>query len=256
MLMVISPAKKLDFESPAKIIDFSDSEFLDDSQQLAEIMKKYTPNQLSKLMHLSDKLAQLNSARYGEWQRPFNLSNAKQAVYGFQGDVYQGLDIETLKKPAINYLQKNLRILSGLYGYLKPLDLIQPYRLEMGTKLNNPKGKDLYVFWQQTITNAVNKDLSKNNTLHLINLASNEYFKAIEKNSVNGSIITPAFKDWKNGQFKMISFYAKKARGLMVRYAAENKITNPQDLKNFDLDGYRFAEDMSTDTGWTFTRKL
>jgi len=256
MLMVISPAKKLDFENKANIKDHSDSEFLDHSQQLADVMKQYSPLQLSKLMHLSDKLSQLNAARYGEWQQPFKLSNAKQAVYGFQGDVYQGLDIDSLKKPAINYLQKNLRILSGLYGYLKPLDLIQPYRLEMGTKLKNPKGSDLYAFWKETITDAVNQTLANNKKPFLINLASNEYFKAINKKSIDAKIITPAFKDWKNGQYKMISFFAKKARGLMVRYAAENKISNPEDLKSFDLDGYRFAEDMSTETTWTFTRKL
>jgi hypothetical protein len=256
MLMVISPAKKLDFENKAKIKDFSDSEFLDDSQQLADVMKKYSPKRLSNLMHLSDQLAQLNAARYGEWQRPFKASNSKQAVYGFRGDVYQGLDVDTLKKPAVNYLQKNLRILSGLYGYLKPLDLIQPYRLEMGTKLKNPKGSDLYAFWKETITEAVNQTLANQNKPVLINLASNEYFKAIDKKSVNATIITPAFKDWKNGQYKMISFFAKKARGLMVRYAAENKINNPEHLKNFDLDGYSFSPEMSTATGWTFIRKL
>jgi len=256
MLMVISPAKKLDFENKAKIKDFSESDFLEYSEQLATVMKKYSPNQLSKLMHLSDPLAQLNAARYGEWQQPFTPNNAKQAVYGFQGDVYQGLDAVSLKKPAINYLQKNLRILSGLYGFLKPLDLIQPYRLEMGTKLKNPKGKDLYVFWKQIITQAVNESLLENQQPYLINLASNEYFKAIDKKSVNAAIITPAFKDWKNGEYKIISFFAKKARGLMVRYAAMNKITNPQQLKKFDLAGYQYSEDMSSGNTWTFIRKL
>ncbi len=256
MLMVISPAKKLDFETKPAIKAFSGSDFLVQSQQLANIMKEYSPLQLSKLMGLSDKLAQLNAARYGQWQQPFTTENAKQAVFGFKGDVYQGLDAESLGKAKINYLQKHLRILSGLYGMLRPLDLIQPYRLEMGTRLKNPVGKDLYSFWKAELTEAVNNLLETSKKPYLINLASNEYFKALDKKSINGSIITPAFKDWKNGQYKMISFYAKKARGLMVRYAAENNIKNPQDLKDFDLDGYRFAEDMSTELAWTFIRKL
>ncbi len=255
MLMVISPAKSLDFETPVAISKNTMPDFLERSQMLVNIMKGYSPLQLSELMKLSDKLAQLNVARFGQWQQPFTLDNAKQAIYAFTGDVYLGLDVNSLNKKAVNYLQQHLSILSGLYGLLRPLDLMQPYRLEMGTKLINPEGKDLYQFWKPVLTSKINQLLEQQTEPTLVNLASNEYFKAIDKKALNGAIVTPVFKDWKNGQYKMISFFAKKARGLMVRFAAENQIKKAQDLKQFDLAGYGFDNKLSTELEWVFTRK-
>jgi hypothetical protein len=204
-------------------------------------------------MKLSDKLAGLNVARYESWAPPFTLANAKQAVLAFKGDVYTGLDAETLDEDGLAFAQNHLRILSGLYGVLKPLDLMQAYRLEMGTKLANPAGKDLYAFWGDDIQDSLKAEPALEDNV-LINLASNEYFKAVKAKTLAARIITPVFKDWKNGQYKMISFYAKKARGLMSRYIIDHRLNEPEQIKAFDYEGYRFSEEMSKGDEWVFIR--
>lgn len=251
MLMVISPAKTLDFDTPPVTQQHSQPRFLDDSAKLIKQLRKMSSADIASLMKLSDKLAGLNVARYESWQTPFDLDNAKQAVLAFKGDVYTGLEADTLSKAGFDYAQQHLRILSGLYGVLKPLDLIQPYRLEMGTKLDNPAGKDLYAFWGSKLRVSLEQELDDE---VLINLASNEYFKAIEAKKLKARIITPVFKDWKNGQYKMISFYAKKARGLMSRYIIDKKLKDAEKIKHFDYDGYRFNQDLSEGDNWVFTR--
>lgn len=251
MLLVISPAKTLDFDSAPIIKAHSQPRFLAQSQQLIADLKKLAVADIASLMKLSDKLAGLNMARFQTWSQPFDLANAKQAILAFKGDVYTGLDAETLDDAGFGFAQQHLRILSGLYGVLRPLDLIQPYRLEMGTKFANVKGKDLYQFWGSQLREAIEVEL--NNDV-LINLASNEYFKAIEAKKMATRIITPIFKDWKNGQYKIISFYAKKARGLMSRYIIDRRIEQAEQIKQFDTDGYRFSFEMSKDDDWVFLR--
>ena len=253
MLMVISPAKTLDFDTAPVTKDFSQPRFLDDSAKLIDRLRKLSTADIASLMKLSDKLAGLNAARYESWHTPFDADNAKQAVLAFKGDVYTGLDAETLDKAGFDYAQKHLRILSGLYGVLKPLDLIQPYRLEMGTKLDNQAGKDLYAFWGKKLRESLQQEEGLQDGV-LINLASNEYFKSVQAKQLDARIITPVFKDWKNGQYKMISFYAKKARGLMCRFAIQNRITQADDLKGFNLEGYYFSEDQSDKNNWVFLR--
>jgi len=253
MLTVISPAKTLDFDTPPTTQKHSQPRFLSHSQELIDTLRQMSTADIASLMKLSDKLAGLNVARYETWQTPFSLDNAKQAVLAFQGDVYTGLDAETLNEKQLTFAQKHLRILSGLYGVLKPLDLIQPYRLEMGTKLDNAKGKDLYAFWGSDIRESLQAEDAMQDEV-LINLASNEYFKAVEAKKLKTRIITPVFKDWKNGQYKMISFYAKKARGMMSRYIIEHELQDPDRIKDFDTDGYRFSADMSKKDEWVFIR--
>ena len=253
MLTVISPAKTLDFESAPTTTCHTQPSFLDQSQSLINELKQLSAPAIASLMKLSDKLAGLNLARYQTWQTPFNLDNAKQAVLAFKGDVYTGLDAETMAEDDLEFAQQHLRILSGLYGVLKPLDLIQPYRLEMGTQFANTKGKNLYQFWGGQLREAIESEASSSDAV-LVNLASNEYFKALEAKKLNTRIITPVFKDWKNGQYKIISFYAKKARGLMSRYIIDHKINDPEQLKNFDIDGYRFSAEMSEGDEWVFIR--
>ena len=255
MLLVVSPAKKLDFESPLATTRTSQATLLEQSEILIERCIKLSPDQIASLMKLSDKLAGLNAARFGEWSLPFTPENARQAVLAFNGDVYSGLDANTFSDDDFSFAQKHFRILSGLYGLLKPLDLIQAYRLEMGTKLDNVRGSNLYQFWGNIITDELNKALAEQGDDVLINLASNEYFKAVKKKSLNATIITPQFKDWKNGQYKMISFFAKKARGLMARYIIQNKITAAEQLKKFDLAGYQYSSDLTQTNEWVFTRK-
>ncbi|KUJ71803.1 peroxide stress protein YaaA [Thiomicrospira sp. WB1] len=255
MLMLVSPAKKLD-ESPApKNVTASEPILLDQAAQLMQTLKPLGPVDIAQLMKLSDALAELNYERFQAWQVPFDKKAAKQAAFMFQGDVYQGLAAERLSESALNYLQTHLRILSGLYGVLRPLDRMLPYRLEMGTKLATERGKNLYEFWGDRITSVLNETLADLDSRVVVNLASNEYFKAVQKKKLNAQVITPQFKDWKNGQYKMISFYAKKARGLMARYAAEQQVEQVEDLKYFDLDGYGFAPDLSNETNWVFTRR-
>lgn len=254
MLMVISPAKTLDFESKPNTDKFSQPRFLNQSKTLIDRLRKLDAVDVASLMSLSDQLANLNVGRYETWQTPFALNNAKQAMLAFKGDVYTGLDAETMTAADLDYAQNSLRILSGLYGVLKPLDLMQPYRLEMGTKLDNSKGKNLYAFWGSQIRESLIQEPALQDEI-LINLASSEYFKVVEVKKLNVRVITPVFKDWKNGQYKMISFYAKKARGLMCRYIIDRKLSNPEGIKQFDYEGYRFSDDMSKNDEWVFTRQ-
>ncbi len=255
MLIVLSPAKSLDFTSKPTTKKSSMPEFLDQSEILVNKLKKLSPAKLGSMMKISDKLASLNVARFGSWTLPFTEDNAKQAILCFTGDVYRGLDATTLKTKGLNYAQKNIRILSGLYGILKPLDLIQPYRLEMGRDLKTRKGKDLYSFWGDQLNEKVSEKLATDKYPTLINLASKEYFTSLRLKNLDYPIVTPIFKDWKNGQYKHINFYAKKARGLMSRYAIDHDIKNPEDLKNFDYEGYQYDESLSTDVQWIYTRK-
>ncbi|HDY85635.1 hypothetical protein LCGC14_0922840 [marine sediment metagenome] len=251
MLTVISPAKTLDFDTAPSTETCSQPRFLTQSQQLINELKDLSTADIASLMKLSDKLAALNMTRFQTWQKPFDLNNAKQALLAFKGDVYTGLDADTLDEAGLSFAQQHLRILSGLYGVLKPLDLMQAYRLEMGTKFANKKGKDLYQFWGSLLRESIEGELKDG---VLINLASNEYFKAVEAKKLKARIITPVFKDWKNGQYKIISFYAKKARGLMSRYIIDHRIKEPEDLKKFDSEGYRFSSEMSQTDEWVFLR--
>jgi cytoplasmic iron level regulating protein YaaA (DUF328/UPF0246 family) len=253
MLTVISPAKTLDFDTPVSTNKYSEPRFLDQSQQLIEQLKKLSSQEIANLMKISDKLAGLNMARFQQWQTPFTEENAKQAILAFKGDVYTGLAAETLDDKGLDFAQQHLRILSGLYGVLRPLDLMQPYRLEMGTPFQNDAGRDLYSFWGDKIRQSLEAEPALKDGV-LINLASNEYFKAVDAKKLKATIITPVFKDWKNGQYKMISFYAKKARGLMSRYIIDQQINTPEKLKQFDSDGYRYSEEMSQKNDWVFIR--
>ena len=256
MLLVVSPAKKLDFESPLATTKTSQASLLAHSEILMERCLELSSDQIASLMKLSDKLAGLNAARFGEWSLPFTPQNARQAVLAFNGDVYSGLDANSFSDDDFDFAQQHFRILSGLYGLLKPLDLMQAYRLEMGTKLDNVRGANLYQFWGNIITDELNKALAEQGDDVLINLASNEYFKAVNKKTLNATIITPQFKDWKNSQYKMISFYAKKARGLMARYIIQNQLTTVEQVKNFDLAGYQYSSDLSQGNELIFTRKI
>lgn len=252
MKIIISPAKSLDFESPVPTAEFSENAFLKKSETIQKTLKKKKPKELSELMGISDKLAQLNYIRNQEWSLPFTPENARQAVFAFNGDVYLGLDAYTIAPEKLPVLQEKLRILSGLYGILKPLDLIQPYRLEMGTNLQVGKAKNLYEFWKKTLTDAFNKELSKDELV--VNLASKEYADALEFNALKGKVIVPEFKDYKDGQLKMISFFAKKARGLMTRYIIDNNCETIEDLKGFNAENYRFDENLSKGNKLVFTR--
>lgn len=254
MLFVVSPAKNLDYESAVPTDQYTMPELLDEAEELVTVCKELTPQELGSLMKISDKLAGLNAARFTEWKRPFTLENAKQAMFAFNGDVYAGLEAASLSQKAIEYSQQHMRILSGLYGVLRPLDLMQPYRLEMGTRLANPGGKNLYEFWGDRVTENLNHALAESNSNVLVNLASNEYFKAVNKKKLKVPIVTPVFKDTKNGQQKIISFYAKKARGMMGRYILENQPQQVSDLKAFNTAGYAFDEQASTEFELVFTR--
>ncbi len=255
MLIIISPAKTLDFDTSPITNEFTQPEFLKDSRKLILELKKLTPAEVPSLMKISDKLGTLSYLRFGEWKTPFTLNNAKQALLAFKGDVYTGIDAESFSKQDLMFAQKHLRILSGLYGILKPLDLMQAYRLEMGTQFKNKQGKDLYEFWGTKITDQINKDLKVSKSKYLINLASNEYFKSLQKDNINARIIVPVFKDYKNGKYKIISFFAKKARGLMSAYIIKNRLKNPEELKGFNIDGYKFYKSESSTTNLVFQRK-
>lgn len=254
MLVVVSPAKNLDYESPIPIKKHTKAAFLDQSQVLIDELKPLAPHDVSKLMGISDKLGVLNYDRFQAWSQPFSSKNARQAVFAFNGDVYAGLDAYGFDNDDMSFAQGHLRILSGLYGLLKPLDLMQPYRLEMGTKFKNSGGDNLYAFWGSKITDALNKQLKKTSSQTLLNLASNEYFKAVQPKLLHADVITPVFKDKKNGDYKIISFFAKKARGRMSAYIIKNKLTDVAQIKGFDWDGYRFSEALSNDKSWVFTR--
>lgn len=252
MKIIISPAKSLDFESPLPTTEFSENVFLNKSETIQKTLRKLSPKQLSELMSISDKLAELNYTRNQEWRLPFTPDNARQAVFAFNGDVYVGLDAYTIESDKLPVLQEKLRILSGLYGILKPLDLMQPYRLEMGTNLAVGKSKNLYEFWKKTLTDALNKELSKDELV--INLASKEYAEAIDFKALKGKVIVPEFKDYKDGQLKIISFFAKKARGLMTRYIIDNNCETLEDLKGFQTENYRFDQSLSKGNKLVFTR--
>ncbi|NCT77552.1 peroxide stress protein YaaA [Pseudomonas stutzeri] len=254
MLMVISPAKTLDYETPPITERFTLPQHLDHSQQLIELLRDYSPAQISELMHLSDKLAALNVARYGSWTAEFTPDNAKQALLAFKGDVYTGLNVDDFTDDDLLFAQQHLRMLSGLYGLLRPLDLMQPYRLEMGTKLVNPRGKDLYAFWGERISDWLNEALREQGDDVLLNLASNEYFSSVRRKVLNARVIDVDFKDMKNGQYKIISFYAKKARGLMARWVIKERIAKPEQLSAFDYEGYRFSADDSSANHLVFLR--
>lgn len=254
MLIVISPAKTLDYTTPPVTKTYTKPGFLKQSQQLIDNLRNYSALDLAELMKLSIKLAELNFDRYQDWKPPFTPKNAKQAVLAMKGDVYTGLDAETLSEEDLAYAQQHLRILSGLYGVMRPLDLMQPYRLEMGTRLPNEQGKDLYSFWGSSITEALNKALKQQRDDVLINLASNEYFKSVKPKLLKGRILTPQFKELKHGTYKMIGVYAKQARGLMSRYIIQHRLSEPEAIKQFDLEGYAFNDNLSHNDQWVFTR--
>ncbi|STZ75662.1 peroxide stress protein YaaA [Bergeriella denitrificans] len=255
MFFVLSPAKNLNEKDPAPISDFTQPDLLEHAAALMQELRALAPQQIAALMHVSDKIALLNAERNAAWHTPFTPQNAKQAVYMFNGDVYEGIDAPSLAPAQIQYLQSHVRLLSGLYGLLRPLDLMQPYRLEMGTPFANARGKNLYEFWGDTITNLLNDTLAAAGSDTLVNLASQEYFKSVNPKKLKARLITPVFKDEKNGQYKVISFYAKRARGLMVRYAAEHGITEAQDLQHFDYEGYAFNPAASSEDEWVFMRQ-
>ena len=254
MLIAISPAKKLDFNTPCPTTDFTQPKHLDKAAELIDVMVRKDSFEIADLMKLSMKLADLNMQRFQDWHTPFTAENAKQALFAFHGDVYQGLDAATLSNDDIAYAQNHLCILSGLYGLLRPLDLMQAYRLEMGTKLSTERSKNLYQFWGDTITNSVNESLVAQGDDILINLASNEYFSSVKTNNINGRIITPVFKELRQGRYRIISFNAKKARGYMSRYIIQNRIENPEEMKAFDVANYRFNAELSSNDEYTFTR--
>lgn len=254
MLAVLSPAKSLDYESPLTTSRFSEPVLMHESALLIEQLRQFTPADIASLMSLSDKLAGLNVARYAEWQSMVTPANARPALLAFNGDVYTGLAAQDFDDADLDVAQQHIRILSGLYGLLRPLDLLQAYRLEMGTKLANSRGKDLYAFWGDIITEHLNQALVDQGDDVVLNLASDEYFKSVNVKKLAGRVITPVFQDEKNGKYKIISFYAKKARGLMARYLVKNHLTKPEQLRNFDVEGYAFCEELSTENKWVFRR--
>ena len=254
MLALISPAKTLDYESTLPSDTHTIPRLLDHSQQLIDVAKKLSASEIAQLMSVSEKIASLNVARFNDWQSNFDFSNARQAIFAFKGDVYTGLDAYDLSSGDLDFAQKHLRMLSGLYGLLRPLDLMMPYRLEMGTKLANPAGHNLYEFWGDTITKLINQDLADTQSELLVNIASDEYYKSVKESKIQAEIIKPVFLDQKNGKYKVISFYAKKARGLMARYIIENKLEKAEDLKSFNTDGYYFDAQSSLKGELVFKR--
>jgi uncharacterized protein len=256
MIIVLSPAKSLDYESALSWKTSTQPAFLEHSEELVGLLQKKSPAELSSLMSISDQLAALNVARYADWTREYSVPQGRQAAFAFNGDVYDGLDARTLDRAGINWLQSHVRVLSGLYGVLRPLDLMLPYRLEMGTRLANPRGKDLYAFWGDIPARALNDAFENDSKPVLVNLASDEYFKAVRRPVLKADVIQPVFQDWKGGQYKVISFFAKRARGLMARYAAQQRITDAGALRGFAVDGYALDEGASTAGKWIFRRRL
>jgi len=255
MLFLLSPAKSLDYDTPAEGVPHTLPQFVSQSAELIEVLKHKTPAQISQLMDLSDNLAALNVARYEAWRPKFSQKNSKQAVLAFNGDVYEGLDAKSLKLKDLEWAQDHVCILSGLYGVLRPLDWMQPYRLEMGTALANPRGQNLYHFWGDGIAQHLNKQLATHKTPVVINLASQEYFKAVDRKVLNARVIECVFEDYKGGKYKVISFFAKRARGLLARYAIEKKIQNPEKLKDFKVEGYAYVASESDDNRLVFRRR-
>jgi len=254
MLIVLSPAKSLDLDTPSSTKLHTTPDFLDRSAQLIELLRTYSPGKLAELMHISDPLAHLNVGRYASWSA--QSAEARQAIMTFNGDVYAGFDARSLKPAQLAYAQSHVRILSGLYGVLRPLDLIHPHRLEMGTRLETTYGRDLYAFWGDTVTGAISGAMADSGAEVLVNLASEEYFKSVRPKQLEVPVITPVFEEWKNGQYKIISFFAKRARGMMARYAAVKGITDVAKLKRFKVDGYAFDKKASTEISWVFRRRL
>ena len=253
-MILLSPAKTLDFETSPSTTVCTQPEFLDLTDGLIKGLSLLSSEEVGKLMHISPKLADLNKDRFQKWRMEHDQQNSKQAILAFKGDVYEGLKAWEFKKSDFTFAQKHLRVLSGLYGILKPLDLIQPYRLEMGTVYPNPSGKDLYAYWGDSLAEAINKDLKKNKTKIVFNLASQEYFKAAKSSKIEGDIISPSFLDEKNGKYKIISFYAKKARGYMANYLVTNKVTDPKGLSDFKEYGYQYSKSDSSPEIPVFTR--
>lgn len=256
MLIVLSPAKTLDFETPPVVQAHTRPDFLADSRLLARRLARFGPAELASLMKISDALAALNVARFGAWKTPFTPKNAKQAALAFDGDVYDGLNAPSLSAEQLDWAQSRLRILSGLYGLLRPLDLIQPYRLEMGTRLENERGRDLYAFWGDKLARALAAELADHRHPVLVNLASEEYFKAVPRRALGRPVVQPVFQERKGAAWKVISFQAKRARGMMARHAIEHRIEDPEDLKGFDADSYAFAPEASDHETWVFRRAL
>jgi len=256
MLIVLSPAKSLDYDTPPSTNLYTQPDFIARSAELIKLLRQKSPAEIATLMGISDQLSLLNVDRYASWSTKFTVENSKQAVLAFNGDVYEGLAAASLSVKQLDYLQSHVRILSGLYGALRPLDLMQPYRLEMGTKLANPHGKDLYAFWGEQVTMALNAQLAQQSSKVLLNLASEEYFKVVKPKILEAQVISPVFEDWKGGKYKIISFYAKRARGLMARYAAVKGIVHADKLKCFDLEGYAFEAAASSESKWVFRRRI
>lgn len=254
MLALISPAKTLDYETTLPTDIYTQPRLLAQSQQLIDVCRKLSASEIASLMTVSEKIANLNVERFRDWNADFDFSNARQALFAFKGDVYTGLDAYHLKDREIDFAQQHLRILSGLYGLLRPLDLMMPYRLEMGTKLKNSRGHNLYEFWGSIITDQINQDLAEIDAKVLVNLASDEYYKSVNEKKIQAEIIKPVFLDQKNGKYKVISFYAKKARGLMARYLIENKLSQVEQLKAFDSEGYYFDAESSSNKELVFKR--
>jgi cytoplasmic iron level regulating protein YaaA (DUF328/UPF0246 family) len=258
MIIVLSPAKSLDYTTPPHVDRHTLPAFVDHSAELIDTLRGLSPASIGSLMSISDPLAELNFKRYQDWNPKFSPANAKQAVLAFNGDVYEGFDARSLADADLDYAQGHVRILSGLYGMLRPLDLMKPYRLEMGTRLGNARGRDLYAFWGDRITHALNDLLAERKAASkaLVNLASEEYFRSVRPKVLGAPVITPVFEDFKSGRYKIISFYAKRARGLMARYAVLNRIQKPEKLKAFDSEGYAFEPDVSSEQTWVFRRRL
>jgi cytoplasmic iron level regulating protein YaaA (DUF328/UPF0246 family) len=257
MIIVLSPAKSLDYETPAHIRKHTLPDFVDDAAELIQGLRQLSPQQIGGMMGISDQLATLNFQRYAEWSKTFDAQNSKQAVLAFNGDVYEGFAARTLTSADLDFAQSHVRVLSGLYGLLRPLDLLQPYRLEMGTKFPNARGKDLYAFWGERITAALNEQFKRQRGARvLVNCASGEYFKSVRPKLLDVPVVSPVFEDWKGGRYKIISFHAKRARGLMARYAVQNRIDEPEALKGFDSEGYRFDAKAANDTTYVFRRRI
>ncbi|PLZ01049.1 peroxide stress protein YaaA [Burkholderia sp. WAC0059] len=261
MIIVLSPAKSLDYETPPHIERHTVPDFVDDATELIDGLRRLSPQQIATLMGISDPLARLNFQRYADWSPRFDTRNAKQAMLAFNGDVYEGFDAKSLSAADLDYAQQHVRVLSGLYGVLRPLDLLQPYRLEMGTRFGNARGKDLYAFWGDRITDALNgqfEQLERDGAASrvLVNCASTEYFRSVRPKRLIAPVVTPVFEDWKGGRYRIISFHAKRARGLMARYAVTNRIDSPEALKGFDAEAYAFDAAASDDSTYVFRRRV
>ena len=254
MIIVISPAKKLDFKTKSKVKKHTVPGFLDKSAELMEDLRQFAPTDLAVLMNVSDDIANLTFERHSQWKTPFDTENALQALLAFKGDVYRGIDANSFSSEDMDFAQDHLRILSGIYGVLRPMDLIQPYRLEMGAKFKTSRGKSLYRFWTDTITSALNRDLKKHREKILVNLASHEYFRVINEDRLEGEVVTPVFREYRNDQYKVVGILAKKARGMMSRFIIRNRLKKTEEIKLFSMDGYSYDDNLSSEKEWVFTR--